>query len=382
MYLDGLRGMAALYVVVHHAYMEVVSERVPVHLPVLLQRCTDWLGFGQVAVDVFIVLSGYSLMLPVAQSGGNLRGGVLKYLMRRARRILPPYYIALLLSILLIALVPGMNRVQGFRWDAALPALTPGIIGSHLLLIQNLNGRWLHAIDPPMWSVATEWQIYFLFPWLLLPLWRRFGSLSAVGAAFGIGLVPHFVFHQLDFACPWYLGLFALGMAAASVTVLPAALSQSFLKWSGWLCLAAALAFIGAATLVPDWLWSNLIVMDTIVGLITGMLLCFCTGHCAGEEKKRPLVLRLLETPAAVLLGSFSYSLYLVHFPLLSLLHLWLRADHLSVVRTLFVLLTAGTGASLLISYGFHLLFERRFMPGSPKNTHQAEEAAAVSPAP
>ena len=76
----------------------------------------------------------------------------------------------------------------------ALPAFTPGVIVSHLLLIHNFNPDWHSKIDYPMWSVATEWQIYFLFPLVLLPVWKRFGAAAAVGAGFLIGLVPLFLF--------------------------------------------------------------------------------------------------------------------------------------------------------------------------------------------
>ena len=50
----------------------------------------------------FIVLSGYSLMIPAARNGGELVGGFRRYIFRRARRILPPYYAALICSIALI----------------------------------------------------------------------------------------------------------------------------------------------------------------------------------------------------------------------------------------------------------------------------------------
>ena len=66
-----------------------------------------------------------------------------------------------------------------------------------------------------------EWQIYFFFPFLLLPLLRRFGICVAVAAAFVIGLAPHFLLHRFDETSPWYLGLFSLGMAGAVVAHSP-----------------------------------------------------------------------------------------------------------------------------------------------------------------
>src|SRR5438270_2616521 len=98
-FLDGLRGLAAVYVVLHHAAMMVP----PAGLGGVGSAARFVFRHGHYAVAVFIVLSGYCLMLPVARDPcGRLPGGVVGYLGRRARRILPPYYAALGLGWLLI----------------------------------------------------------------------------------------------------------------------------------------------------------------------------------------------------------------------------------------------------------------------------------------
>src|SRR4051812_41118914 len=80
-------------------------------------------GFGHEAVAIFIVLSGYCLMLPVARRGeSQLKGGFGSYLGRRAFRILPPYFAALGLSLLLIASSATLRRASGTIWDDSLPA--------------------------------------------------------------------------------------------------------------------------------------------------------------------------------------------------------------------------------------------------------------------
>ena len=387
-YLDGLRGLAALYVVLHHAYMEVVGARVPESLPIGVKVGTYWLGWGQTAVDVFIVLSGYCLMLPVARSGGELKGGFFGYMGRRARRILPPYYAALILSLLIIKFVPGMNALHGLRWDTALPALKASVVGVHLLLLHTLRPWWAYAIDPPMWSVAVEWHIYFLFPLLLLPLWRRFGIAATVGAAFFVGLLPLMVNKNAYFQSPWFLGLFALGMAGAGLNFGPAqtrlssATIAGLVRRSAWLSGLGAACFATVTVLAPPVFTRYSYVMDALVGVTTALLLVFCTNVIERGTGARPPVLRVLESKAAVRLGAFSYSLYLVHFPILSLFHLALLPLNLSPTALLLVLETAGTGLCLLLAYGFHVCFERRFMPLSPRNERAAETAAIVSPVP
>src|ERR1035438_9577060 len=81
-FLDGLRGLAALYVVLYHTH-EQFKPGAPLesHFSHLAAFLTGWMEQGHLGVDVFIVLSGYCLMLPVARSAdGMLKGGVLAYL--------------------------------------------------------------------------------------------------------------------------------------------------------------------------------------------------------------------------------------------------------------------------------------------------------------
>ena len=223
-FLDGIRGLAALDIAFCHAGIQVNDNGVWWGLPRLVS-----LTFSHTAVAIFIVLSGYCLMLPVVRSSGassdpDSLQGIMPYLGRRARRILPPYYGALALCLIAMALVPGGPGSVGNWWSTMWPAFTPGVLISHLLLVHNVRADWIYKIDAPTWSVATEWQIYFLFPLLLLPLHRRFGAVATLLGATVIGLLPVYLFPGHEMGCPWFLALFALGMqAAANYPGLPSA---------------------------------------------------------------------------------------------------------------------------------------------------------------
>src|SRR6185312_12443555 len=87
---DGVRGLAALYVVIDHVFLRAFPG-----YPV--DRAPFWAGwfiYGRFAVVVFIVLSGFSLALSPARHGWRL-GGASRFAYRRARRILPAYWAAL-----------------------------------------------------------------------------------------------------------------------------------------------------------------------------------------------------------------------------------------------------------------------------------------------
>src|SRR4051812_40619291 len=100
-YVDGMRALAALVVYLNHAYAQVsTGDQVALRGPWSLSRVS--MVAGHLSVTVFIVVSGFCLTLPVISQGGELRGGVKGFLKRRARRILPPYYAAVALCLVLI----------------------------------------------------------------------------------------------------------------------------------------------------------------------------------------------------------------------------------------------------------------------------------------
>ena len=163
-YLDGLRGLTALYVVLFHCRSEFTWRQADGGFSPLLRAATEWMNFGHYAVVVFIVLSGYCLMLPVVRSRDEaLAGGFWGYLKRRARRTLPAYYGAIAFSLLLIAAFPALRQQVGAQWDRCLPAFQTDVLLAHLLMLHNLRFAWHQTIDAPLWSMATEWgRLYCL----------------------------------------------------------------------------------------------------------------------------------------------------------------------------------------------------------------------------
>lgn len=379
-FLDGLRGLAALYVVFYHASFRagVLAAAAPhqawAKAISMLHFCL--LGYGHLAVVVFIVLSGYCLMLPVARTeGAVLPGGARAFLRRRAWRILPPYYAALALCLLLFLLDPWLHLSQEKSWaDTTTPMFTPGVLLSHLFLVHDWT-PYMYRIETPMWSVAVEWQIYFFFPLLLLPLYRRFGSPLMIGAAFALALVGHVIGGgRFDQVHPWFLGLFSMGMAAAALNFAPRERGARVgrLPWAAVAAAAAALVvFVSAAQRdtwrhVPAvrWLrfeaWGGDWPLEVIAGIAAAALIVHCAQRTAQGTPQR-LRFRLLDSQAAVRLGVFSYSLYLIHDPVLECVMLAVRR----LPMPLPPLLMFGLGVPLAVgvAYVFHLAFERRFMP-------------------
>ncbi len=277
--------------------------------------------YAHFAVDVFIVLSGFCLMLPVARNDQfALPGGWGTFLTRRAKRILPPYYTALLLGLGMSAL---RCRLWPDGWEAKAIAqvdFAPKAILAHIFLVQNMWDPWARAIDGPTWSVATESQIYILFPLFLLPLWRRLNPVMVILFVSAIG-TDIFLATRTSLcttnsgltSCAWYLGLFAMGMYAAQCHVR---------KWNirlrPWL-LTAGLAFIAGAAIAIiflDWMPIFMWALDLIIGAATALMLAYLSSF-SSHRTKNPAV-SFLELRPLVALGTFSYSFYLIHAPILN----------------------------------------------------------------
>ena len=368
-YLDGLRGLAAFYVLLHHLYMKVAidSEAFPFGFSLM--------AFGGLAVDVFIVLSGYCLMLPVVRSAdAELSGGVKTFLKRRAWRILPPYYASLAVAIAMLWGSQRFSSHYGTLTTTKVSGLSPGPLLSHLFLVHNLVPSWAFSIDGAMWSVATEWQIYFFLPALLLPLWKRWGSGALLGGAWALGLLPRLLHWDFaDSAHPWLLGLFAMGMAAAGASFprRPQEWVQRFPWGAVTLGLALGLltlVILNAAQAASSRFWP----VDLLMGAVTSTLLIYCTRFRSRPEAqktplmktplmKTPLVLRLLESRILVGLGLFSYSLYLIHGPLLAAL-IALTHHRLDVDQLTLFMLVVGIPITVAGSFLFYSLFERPFL--------------------
>lgn len=382
-YLDGLRALAALAVLFcHEGWMHPweASDGGSHFMPLI-----RLLGFGHYAVDVFIVLSGFCLMLPVTRKG-HLAGGALFFFKKRARRILPPYYAALGLSLLLG--LTALKRDAGTMWGAScVPITVPGLV-AHLLLVQDAFASTIHNISTPLWSISVEWRIYFVFP-LLVRLWHRAGGWQTTLLALAASvLLRSVLLHtplnvdqtQDDGVCPQYLGLFALGMWGAYATFSPQPQMLVLRGRCPWTLFAALLligvVFVSAVPLHHGALLP-IYVRDYLVGLFAMALLI-----AAGTQPRSGLPAFLSLRPLAWI-GTFAYSLYLIHFPALALFEKIALHLHGFTRTGLFLTdMVFATPLIILASYAFHLVCERPFMTPRPRTERQAEVAAVVSPAP
>jgi peptidoglycan/LPS O-acetylase OafA/YrhL len=342
--LDGIRGIAALFVVVNHVFLRAFPGYPVDHAPFW----AAWLIYGRFAVVVFIVLSGFSLALSPARHGWRL-DGVRDFARRRARRILPPYWAALGFSLAVAWLVVPQP------WQGV-----PGVksVAVNGLLVQNLIGA--PSPNRAFWSMAVEAQLYVAFPLLLLIV-RRWGaivmvaSVTVIVATVGV-IGPHVT--RLDTfvtqSPPDLAALFAVGVLAAGIVGRGRA--RRTWPWP-WLALAAAapvLAVIGAQGSV--WTLDHLFWIDLALGPAIACLL-------AGLATGRPAALvRLLDARPLRALGDSSYSLYLTHSPIVAVVFALVVIHRVPEgVPAFLVSLALVLPLTILFARAFASVFERPF---------------------
>ncbi len=331
--LDSLRGLAALVVVVNHCLnlFPVIggpSGAVDPVLAGLLRSPLSLLWDGRGAVAVFFVLSGFVLALPWVRGSGPRYGA---FVIRRFCRIYLPYAVAVAAAMGLATALAPLRPVAISLWfDTANWTEPVGLaaVADHVLMLGGHN-----TFDNAVWSLNHEMRLSLVFPLLLWPI-RRFGwmgaALLAVGLYGAAGVITHFLgWHGVPAevaATVRFAACFILGATLAGYADRLAAVPRRGL---GWLALGAGLLLL--------WASREPAVMAAASGLL--ILSIILPG---------PVRAALLR-PWPLALGRISYSLYLVHLPIiLSAVHLLHAALPLPVIAL-------GSGLlSLAVAFAFH----------------------------
>ncbi len=348
-FLEGLRGVAALYVAIGH----ICSMADPSSLAGRASKAPDWLrhvsavfSYGHLAVAAFIVLSGFCLEIAVFSRGDGKLGPLPRFFIRRAQRILPAYYGCLAISI---AVTIGLERfLPGMPFDIYRPVTAP-VIWSHIFLYHNFNETYMYRINGVLWSIALEAQLYVLFPLLvagLSKIGRLWTLLLAVVVAVAITpLWPHALKSYT-----WFLPLFAAGMAGAHLAFRPH-LRFGTSPTSGTIFALTFFVATGLAVAMaaPDWL------TDSFFGFGV-VFICYALATV-----EKGIGLRLLSNRPIVVLGTFSYSLYLMHHPLQQIMFAMRPASAVDEA-SIWIYLVCCLPIILAVSWLYSLAFERPFV--------------------
>ena len=348
-FLDGIRGASAVFVVVFHA-MLFTQYGVQYSNNFIINSIQKFVSIGHISVSIFIVLSGFCLTIPVIKNGLKLKDGLLIYIKRRANRIIFPYYGALIFSVLLYLIFPVLSHPSNTAWDSKIP-LTLDSIMAHLFLVHNLSENWIFKINGAHWSVATEWQIYFLFP-IMLYLWRKFSL--AISIAFSTLITMGF-YYLVPFAEPQFILLFLLGGISAYYSF-----SKNQFLNRRWHFIACLILFIPISIAVY-FKFPAKVLTQLVFGLNFAVLLKILVTNIINDQSN--FISRFFELSIFRFLGKISYSLYLIHGPLLALFNiLMINKFSFSYDVQLLIMWFLVVPFCVFIYYLYYLAIERRFL--------------------
>jgi peptidoglycan/LPS O-acetylase OafA/YrhL len=339
--VQGLRAIAVLTVIAAHAGV-------------------PFLPGGYVGVDVFFVISGFlisQLLFREVESRGGL--SIRDFYARRARRILPAATVVtvatLVVSLWWLSVVDALEVVTDALWASVFAAnIRFASVDTDYFAQEAAPSPLQHY-----WSLAVEEQFYLAWPLILLAcVWlanRRGGRplprLAVFWLLVGIGLTSFAYGVVLTSANPaaayFSTPARAWELAVGAVTALVArrvasgldATARGLVAATGLGAIAVACVEHGAGTAFPGW---------AAVGPVVGTALLLLAG--AGGHDREPLPIRALSVRPMRIVGDWSYSLYLWHWPLLVIPEVRLGRD-LGVPLT--VLMVGLTFALAALTYRF-----------------------------
>lgn len=363
--LTGVRGLAALWVWLYHAWF--VAGCPAVRIKSIGIDFTLFFSIGWIGVDLFFALSGFVLVWPFV--GPDARAfSFPEFMRRRALRVLPAYYAQMALLLALAA--------AGFMWN--LPSWSNTL--AHVFLLHNLNVEWASAINGPWWTLPVEWEFYLAFPallWLLLRagVWRSLACMVLATLAWRYGAFQWLHFNApsapigvkvwLMGQLPGYLCEFFFGMVAAQL-VAHRWPSLDGVQWrtrgSHWIFLLGVVLLIVWSYVLhlnSEIYWQGhwlLFFWNPGMGLLFAILLF---SLASGGK----FVHRLFASKSLLWAGEISFSLYLWHFTVLRVMEHFKLFGEGSPDTLLLRVSLYSLGPVLLIAWLSWRLTERPFMP-------------------
>lgn len=325
---------------------------------------------GYVGVDVFFVISGFLITRLIA--GEIATSGTFdfsRFYVRRIRRLLPALLATLVVTFVLSALILSHEKFESFG-----ESLIAAVFSVSNILFWSESGYFDAASSTkPLlhtWSLSVEEQFYLVWPalmWLLAVVlgWRRravVGMLALLGiASLALNLV-------------WVTGNFDADFRASIFFLMPFRVFEFVIGALGVFALSS----------LPDRIWLNEALMASGLGLIIYSVATFTDGlifpfyavllPCLGAilvilGGKSRYAGALVSNRLAVGIGLISYSLYLVHWPIIVAYRSATFAD-IGVIEGLSLLAVMFAAATLM-----HNFVERPFRLGAPHGTAPVPQA-------
>jgi peptidoglycan/LPS O-acetylase OafA/YrhL len=363
---DGFRAFAILGVVaIHLAQISGVSGDGTTFGSQLV-----WGTLGR-TVEVLFVVSGFVVFLPTVARRGSF-GSIRGFMIRRAARLLPAYWLALLVCLMLIAffnlpnpLVPGLTLPLPDLRDIVLN-VTALEVPARMFTADAPIG---FGLDTPMWTLSSELIFYLFLPVVAVAFFKRprvglllaalltlgwtlafdhVGDLARdLGAGLGLNEAARLSL-AADQQFPAWAFSFGLGMAGATVWMRLTRHDDQELvrRRAGWVTLAALVATLVCAVKLGDYgAWTRTSLLGSMI--FSAALATLMVGISLGPGS----VQKPFAAPRVRKLGDISYGVYLIHFPIIALILTTVDLAGLSDLGRFTVLAVITVPAALIYGY-------------------------------
>lgn len=350
--LDGVRGLAIMLVVFHHALSSNADESGGRLRRVISNAAHE----GYLGVDLFFALSGYLITSILLRTRGT-PGYFKNFMMRRVLRIMPLYY---LFIFVFFAVLPRL-----FPREPELTKL-PSQWLWYVTYLPNvkifLQGNWDALWTEHTWSLAIEEQFYLLWPGVVLLLSRRALIVAcSAGALLSLALRALIVLHGGGRAAafvlmPAHMDGLLFGAIVAAIEA-----GGSLAPYRRTFALTAVLAFLFLVMLPRLGLGYDLTHFAAAV-TVWSALFAAVIGFLVASSP-RSLVAKALTIAPLRSLGTYSYGIYLIHQPLFRVMRPAVHALHVSPWLKGMLMLGGVGGLSLVLAaltyHGFEVHFLR-----------------------
>lgn len=311
--LDGLRGVAMVMVFFVHAIADpLYSSTTPFDATVYAVVRTGW-----TSIDLFFVLSGFLITGILLDTKGEPRWWP-NFLARRALRILPLYYGALTVLLVLVPRLVG-DSLPGFATLQANQRWYWTYTTNVLYAVTRGHGTPLFTSH--FWSLSIEEQYYLVWPlvvWACTPrALLRVAALAMIGGfAFRLGVVLHDPGNAVAtyVLTPGRLDSLMTGAALAVAARMPGGLAR-------WKDFAPRILGAGVLALSALAVWrGGLNLWDRVVAVVAYPAVALVCGAVLVVALTAPPTSRFVRMLSTVPLrnwGTYSYGIFVVHLPLL-----------------------------------------------------------------
>lgn len=360
-FLDSLRGFAAIYVMLGHArwllwegYSTYLTH--PTHYSLfgkLLVFLSIAFRFGHEVVLFFFVLSGFVIHLKYSSAllkNPNYVFNYKEYFFKRLKRIYPPFIFALFITLLLDSIGKslgfpiyfGTSNIATFTTSIHSDLSFITFLGNLAFLQESYVN--IFGTNGPLWSLKYEWWFYMLYP-ILFFFTRKSLTITSISLTL-IGLASIFSF--IDFIplkevfaflpCWW------LGCIAADIYTGRLKRKEYIILLPLFLIAILSILFYFKGGIIGDYIWSIFFFILTL--------------HLSLLSKSESLTI----LSKFHFLGTFSYTLYVIHFPILIFLSGYAFKLNNSQLPNHFGYVLLGVSISLVLAWLCHFIVEKPFI--------------------